>query len=64
MSTHNLTKPERLRLVCANICRYANGECLCFDRDKKSMCKGPLDKAVFVYDLAREPEAVVKVKRK
>lgn len=50
-----LSKEERLQLIAAQICRYANGGCACMDKSKVRMCSGPMDKAKFVYDIAAAP---------
>lgn len=51
-----LTKDQKIRVIAAQICRYANGGCLCLEKEKVRMCNGPVEKASALYDLAREPE--------
>lgn len=51
---------DRLRLIASEICKFANGSCTCHEKDRKTFCQGPMDRAQTVMRIA-VPESAPKM---
>ena len=48
-------KADQIRAIAGEICRFANGGCLCLERDKP-LCRNVMLKAQAIYEICHPTE--------